>query len=219
MTGSGSISAWIRSRRMLHGEVVERVCELEDALAQRELLEPAAGDARLPVDGAGRVCVAAEVDDAQRAGAEVVARGERPQSGLERMHDVAGRGEPVGVDVGVAASCDGLDLGRLGLVAPRLEQLTLRDAAERVGDHRRQEAAAVDGGGGGMVVRDDSAALLRRSSGERAKRIGTGASRMIDPLPALRASTEPENGSRVRSNAWRASAVAMPMSKQRPVLE
>src|SRR5581483_5530440 len=116
MTGSGSISAWIRSRRMLHGEVVERVCELEDALAQRELLEPAAGDARLPVDGAGqlpvdgagRVCVAAEVDDAQRAGAEVVARGERPQSGLERMHDVAGRGEPVGVDVGVAASCDGL---------------------------------------------------------------------------------------------------------------
>jgi len=41
---------------------------------------------------------------------------------------------------------------------------------------------------------------------------------MIDPFPADRGSVEPEKGSRVRAKRPSAAAVALPMSKQAPVL-
>ncbi len=48
--------------------------------------------------------------------------------------------------------------------------------------------------------------------------MGTGASRMMQPLPAAPGLTDPEKGSPVRSNFRRAEAVVLPMSKHRPLL-
>ena len=42
---------------------------------------------------------------------------------------------------------------------------------------------------------------------------------MIEPLPALCGSSEPLKGSPLRSKRARAELVALPMSKQRPMLE
>ena len=58
-------------------------------------------------------------------------------------------------------------------------------------------------------------------SGNRpAKRIGTGASRMIEPLPLARPEGSPEVlASPVRSNRLKACCVVMPMSKHVPLTE
>lgn len=67
------------------------------------------------------------------------------------------------------------------------------------------------------MVRELSALRSIASRASPAKKIGTGASRISEPLPADIASVGPEYGSPVRSKRTRASRVVPPMSKQRPV--
>ena len=47
--------------------------------------------------------------------------------------------------------------------------------------------------------------------------MGTGASRIREPLPAWSGSGDPASGSPVARKRWMAALVAMPMSKQLPV--
>src|SRR5690606_7723868 len=68
------------------------------------------------------------------------------------------------------------------------------------------------------VVRELSPAYRTASAGSDAKNSGTGASRMIEPLPAVFGSSEPAYGSPLCSKRCSAARVALPMSKQVPVL-
>ena len=86
------------------------------------------------------------------------------------------------------------------------------NAPQRPGRHPTASPAA-------CVVRDCSAAVETRCGRSSQNRSATGASRISEPLPALRGSVEPAIGSPVctyRSSAW---LVVSPMSTHRPVQE
>src|ERR1035438_7231743 len=57
------------------------------------------------------------------------------------------------------------------------------------------------------------------SPGDLEKNIGTGASRIKEPFPALPGSVEPAKGLPARSKVLSAPEVALPMAKQSPVLD
>ena len=67
-------------------------------------------------------------------------------------------------------------------------------------------------------MRELSAERSMAFSGCWAKKSGTGASRMIEPLPVVSEPVGPQYGSRVSSNRKMAPLVVLPIPKPSPIL-
>ena len=100
-----------------------------------------------------------------------------------------------------------------GKVAPPTLRCCL-DGRTLVAGERIVSALRLDDG---RFVRDDCAACSSAAARSGKKNIGTGASRISEPLPALSGAALPANGSPLRSKRASARAVVAPMSKHAPV--
>ena len=213
----------------LAGKLEERIGETDDLPAHGQVSEPFVRNpllavdrpCKLAIDRSARVRVVAEVDGSQRSGSEIVGCVKRPECCLERTDDIAASlnltrslrlNEPRAISSisGTSGpSCHTSSFNTESLSAPRTAVAIMSPR------YRHASTAAV----APCVVRELSPDCLAAAARSDAYARGTGASRMIDPFPALRGCVKPACASPVFSNRSRASRVVIPMSKSAPVLE
>jgi hypothetical protein len=193
---------------LAQGGAVQPVGELLDRLEGRELRPPPRGDPRLtvvgarelPVDRRGRVGVVAEVRGERRPLPEAPAPGEGPERGLERADDVAGPRDLGRLPAEERAGRDLVDLGDERPLLPQAGTGEKRGAssssfaapasAPTISPARyRHESTAV---AAPCVVLELSPASSTAVRGSAAWNMTAGASRISQPLPALRGSVDPE---------------------------